>query len=265
MGTYLSTPVTDIESEARCTPHPTLEHAPIAAASHAAAVRRKGSCTDGSNTERRRCRCVGCLVRGGSGGDASLSQGWRRTMEDEHIATALKLGDSAEGPRVVDKASLTVSPAEISMFGVWDGHAGSEVSKFVRRHMAEELLASPVRASPHAPARAGVCNSPFPTRSSKAVSSKSPSSKCFTAWTKCEQFFLPRARSRSHARGPRFQRLRRDDSVAELAEYKSAARPPATESPTVDSNGDSEVMRANEVIDLVRQVRACLRARAWLG
>ncbi len=51
----------------------------------------------------------------------SAMQGWRRTMEDAHIAT-LNLEH------------------DISLFGVFDGHGGSEVAKFCSKYMASEIL-----------------------------------------------------------------------------------------------------------------------------
>ncbi|KAL3142746.1 hypothetical protein ABBQ38_003046 [Trebouxia sp. C0009 RCD-2024] len=57
-------------------------------------------------------------------GGASM-QGWRRTMEDAHIAT-VQLG-GAPGA---------------AMFGVFDGHGGSEVAKFCQVYMADELTKS---------------------------------------------------------------------------------------------------------------------------
>ncbi|KAL0026653.1 hypothetical protein WJX79_001356 [Trebouxia sp. C0005] len=57
-------------------------------------------------------------------GGASM-QGWRRTMEDAHIAT-IELG-GAPGA---------------AMFGVFDGHGGSEVAKFCQVYMADELAKS---------------------------------------------------------------------------------------------------------------------------
>ncbi|KAL0033360.1 hypothetical protein WJX77_005531 [Trebouxia sp. C0004] len=57
-------------------------------------------------------------------GGASM-QGWRRTMEDAHIATT-ELG-GAPGA---------------AMFGVFDGHGGSEVAKFCQVYMADELTKS---------------------------------------------------------------------------------------------------------------------------
>ena len=54
-------------------------------------------------------------------------QGWRRTMEDAHLAeTAV----GAEGAGAGEPAQL---------FGVFDGHGGSEVAKFCQIHMAQEL------------------------------------------------------------------------------------------------------------------------------
>ena len=49
-------------------------------------------------------------------------QGWRRRMEDAHI-TELSLGDKKQ----------------YSVFGVFDGHGGKEVSQFVKKHFVEEL------------------------------------------------------------------------------------------------------------------------------
>ena len=52
-------------------------------------------------------------------------QGWRRTMEDAHIA-------------VTDVTAAGATPAQL--FGVFDGHGGREVAKFCELHMAEELV-----------------------------------------------------------------------------------------------------------------------------
>lgn len=52
-------------------------------------------------------------------------QGWRRTMEDSHIAT------------------LDLNNRGIDIFGVFDGHGGSEVAKFCSKHMPDELLKLP--------------------------------------------------------------------------------------------------------------------------
>ena len=50
-------------------------------------------------------------------------QGWRKRMEDAHI-TKLDIGPSNK----------------TQIFGVFDGHGGSEVAKFVANHFTEELL-----------------------------------------------------------------------------------------------------------------------------
>ena len=51
-------------------------------------------------------------------------QGWRMTMEDARI-------------------SWLHQDAQEAHFGVFDGHGGSEVAKFVERHFTNELLANP--------------------------------------------------------------------------------------------------------------------------
>jgi serine/threonine protein phosphatase PrpC len=48
-------------------------------------------------------------------------QGWRGTMEDSFIAE-MDLGDNN------------------SLFGVFDGHGGSEVAKFVQNHFTKNLV-----------------------------------------------------------------------------------------------------------------------------
>ena len=50
-------------------------------------------------------------------------QGWRKRMEDSHI-TDLDIGPSNK----------------TQIFGVFDGHGGSEVAKFVANHFTEEFL-----------------------------------------------------------------------------------------------------------------------------
>jgi len=55
----------------------------------------------------------------------SSMQGWRRTMEDSHIAQ-------------LDFTSTLNRNA--SIFGVFDGHGGCEVAHFCRNHMVQELL-----------------------------------------------------------------------------------------------------------------------------
>ena len=53
-------------------------------------------------------------------------QGWRKRMEDSHI-TELDQGPSNR----------------THIFGVFDGHGGSEVAKFVANHFTEEFLKNP--------------------------------------------------------------------------------------------------------------------------
>ena len=48
-------------------------------------------------------------------------QGWRKTMEDAHVT------------------ALDVIEGEVSVFGVFDGHGGSEVARFVENHLVDEL------------------------------------------------------------------------------------------------------------------------------
>ena len=48
-------------------------------------------------------------------------QGWRKSQEDAHIAR-------------------TDLPDNVSVFGVFDGHGGKEVSIWVKEHFIDELL-----------------------------------------------------------------------------------------------------------------------------
>jgi serine/threonine protein phosphatase PrpC len=48
-------------------------------------------------------------------------QGWRKSMEDSHIT------------------HLDVIEGEVSLFGVFDGHGGCEVARFVEAHLVDEL------------------------------------------------------------------------------------------------------------------------------
>lgn len=63
----------------------------------------------------------------GSGPDlqfgGSSMQGWRRTMEDAHLAETSVGND-----------------ASMSLFGVFDGHGGAEVAKFCQKHFVNEVL-----------------------------------------------------------------------------------------------------------------------------
>lgn len=68
---------------------------------------------------------AGDVVYGGAG-----MQGWRRTMEDAHIAEA-------------------VGDADTSIFGVFDGHGGAEVARFCQRHMVAELRKTEEYAQSH--------------------------------------------------------------------------------------------------------------------
>lgn len=52
-------------------------------------------------------------------------QGWRKRMEDAHIA------DYGIGPN-----------NQLHLFGVFDGHGGKEVSQYVKKHFANEFLVS---------------------------------------------------------------------------------------------------------------------------
>ncbi len=52
-------------------------------------------------------------------------QGWRKRMEDSHIS------DIGIGPN-----------NQISLFGVFDGHGGKEVSQFVKKYFTQEYLNS---------------------------------------------------------------------------------------------------------------------------
>jgi serine/threonine protein phosphatase PrpC len=54
-------------------------------------------------------------------------QGWRRTMEDAHLA---EVGLGMPG---------APSGGDAAMFGVFDGHGGAEVALFCQRYMAQEL------------------------------------------------------------------------------------------------------------------------------
>lgn len=58
-------------------------------------------------------------------------QGWRRNMEDAHIACA-DIGSDFE----TDKNS------KMSIYGVFDGHGGKEVAKFTQIKFIRELLNS---------------------------------------------------------------------------------------------------------------------------
>jgi len=90
MGVYLSTPITDKDSE------------------------------DGEH---------GFLRYG-----ASAMQGWRKGMEDAHIALGALPGSSS---------SENGSTTQLSMFAVFDGHGGPEVANFCKVHMPHQIQALP--------------------------------------------------------------------------------------------------------------------------
>jgi serine/threonine protein phosphatase PrpC len=50
-------------------------------------------------------------------------QGWRKRQEDAHVS-AVSLGEKKN----------------IDVFGVFDGHGGKEISKFVSNHFTQELI-----------------------------------------------------------------------------------------------------------------------------
>lgn len=52
----------------------------------------------------------------------SSMQGWRRTMEDAHLA----------------ETALPEDP-DTAIFGVFDGHGGAEVAKFCQKYLAAEF------------------------------------------------------------------------------------------------------------------------------
>ncbi|CBJ28912.1 conserved unknown protein [Ectocarpus siliculosus] len=64
----------------------------------------------------------------------SSMQGWRRNMEDAHLA----LLDLQQHPQ--EGGERQGGGEEVRMFGVFDGHGGKEVALFVQEHMAKELV-----------------------------------------------------------------------------------------------------------------------------
>eukprot|EP00752_Nemacystus_decipiens_P018431 g16523.t1 len=67
----------------------------------------------------------------------SSMQGWRRGMEDAHVALLDVEQDAKAGGEGQEEGGGAVG--KIRMFGVFDGHGGKEVALFVQEHMAEEL------------------------------------------------------------------------------------------------------------------------------
>ena len=62
-------------------------------------------------------------------------QGWRRNMEDAHVATT-------DLKSVAKKVNLEVAEEGICVFGVFDGHGGKEVAKFTQLKFIRELVKS---------------------------------------------------------------------------------------------------------------------------
>ena len=62
-------------------------------------------------------------------------QGWRRNMEDAHIAsTDLKQVSREQGVELEEEGT--------SVFGVFDGHGGKEVAKFTQIKFIREMVKS---------------------------------------------------------------------------------------------------------------------------
>lgn len=68
-------------------------------------------------------------------------QGWRTEMEDAHVAISGLEGSSRSADVPVDdtKRLVTGTSGGVAMFGVYDGHGGCEVAKFVEKHLPEEV------------------------------------------------------------------------------------------------------------------------------
>lgn len=72
---------------------------------------------------------------------ASEMQGWRKTMEDTHIAARLRAPSRAGAPAAVDVAADgdDVQLDDVFIFGIFDGHGGREVAHFCKAHFAATL------------------------------------------------------------------------------------------------------------------------------
>eukprot|EP00598_Pedospumella_elongata_P001227 CAMPEP_0184969744 /NCGR_PEP_ID=MMETSP1098-20130426/2421_1 /TAXON_ID=89044 /ORGANISM="Spumella elongata, Strain CCAP 955/1" /LENGTH=547 /DNA_ID=CAMNT_0027491557 /DNA_START=63 /DNA_END=1706 /DNA_ORIENTATION=- len=72
-------------------------------------------------------------------------QGWRKTMEDSHIALT-DISDSQLKSFLEEHAVKTSTDPAVSLFGVFDGHGGKEVAKFVKlkypQLVIEQLVAN---------------------------------------------------------------------------------------------------------------------------
>jgi Protein phosphatase 2C len=129
MGTYLSTPKTDKESGAiRDVP----DHSTFCGG---AALPRHAVLRFASRARRVLCRLLQSpnyqarcsLAENGSGKGVQYAmcgmQGWRKTMEDAHIAHTAVNGQE-----------------DMSVFAIFDGHGGPEVAKFCAKYMVPELV-----------------------------------------------------------------------------------------------------------------------------
>ncbi|CAM9591725.1 unnamed protein product, partial [Discosporangium mesarthrocarpum] len=70
--------------------------------------------------------------------------GWRRNMEDAHVALLdISTGSPQSSPRRGGEGEDNggLSAHKIRFFGVFDGHGGKEVALFVSEHLPEELVA----------------------------------------------------------------------------------------------------------------------------
>ncbi|CAM9754127.1 unnamed protein product [Pylaiella littoralis] len=67
----------------------------------------------------------------------SSMQGWRRGMEDAHLALLDVKDEAAEAVAAGEGGD---GSDKIRIFGVFDGHGGKEVALFVQEHMVEELV-----------------------------------------------------------------------------------------------------------------------------
>jgi serine/threonine protein phosphatase PrpC len=90
-----------------------------------------GSYSSTANTAKEStCETLGAISYG-----VSEMQGWRKTMEDTHIATRIA-ADAATAAGAPDAGATWV-------FGVFDGHGGREVAHFCKSHFVATLPTLP--------------------------------------------------------------------------------------------------------------------------